>query len=222
MWAWVYGLRAAILHERHEPGKAATHLRIALIRHGPTVWNEEGRIQGQLDMPLSDAGRAKMAALSPPRGFETARAYSSPLGRAVETAKLLGLDPGIDARLIEHNWGRWQGLTREEILARDGADAFDRAGKGADFTPAGGEPTADLIARVRSFLLDAASADTDAIAITHRGVLRCGYVLATGWQMLTPMPNVLDLTKALLLEVREGAIKIAALNVDLPKKIVPS
>jgi len=193
-------------------------LKIALIRHGPTGWNEQGRIQGQLDMPLSAAGRAKMALLAPPKEFEKARAFSSPLGRAIETAKLLGLDPAIDARLIEHHWGRWQAMTREEILARDGEDAFERAGRGSDFTPAGGERTSDLIARVRSFLLDVGAENSDAIAITHRGVLRSGYVLATGWQMTTPMPDELDLTKALVLEVNGAAIKIAALNVQLPSK----
>jgi len=193
-------------------------LKIALIRHGPTVWNEEGRIQGQKDLPLSEAGRAKMAALAPPQGFEKTRAYASPLGRAIETAKLLGLDPAIDARLVEHHWGRWEGLTREEILARDGADAFERAGRGADFTPAGGELTADLIARVKSFLLDVGKEGADGIAVTHRGVLRSAYALATGWQMLTPMPDALDLTKALVVEVRDGVIRIAAVDVALPPK----
>ncbi len=193
-------------------------MKIALIRHGPTVWNEEGRIQGQMDLPLSDAGRAKMAALAPPNGFEGTRAFSSPLVRAIETARLIGLDPAIDARLIEHHWGRWEGKTREEILAKDGEDAFERAGRGADFTPAGGERTADLIARVRSFLLDVAADNLDAIAITHRGILRSGYALATGWQMMTPMPDAFDLTKALVLDVSNGAINIAALNVALPLK----
>jgi probable phosphoglycerate mutase len=171
-----------------------------------------------MDMPLSAAGRAKMALLAPPKEFEKARAFCSPLGRAIETAKLLGLDPAIDARLIEHHWGRWEGMTREEIVAHDGEDAFERAGRGRDFTPKGGERTADLIARVQSFLLDVGAENSDAIAITHRGVLRCGYVLATGWQMLTPMPDELDLAKALVLEVNGAAIKIAALNVVLPRK----
>jgi probable phosphoglycerate mutase len=212
-------LRGAILHEHSKGGKAASILRIALIRHGPTAWNEEGRIQGQMDLPLSEAGRAKMAALAPPAGFEKARSFSSPLGRAIETAKLLGLVPAIDARLIEHHWGRWEGKTREEILANDGQDAFERAGRGAEFKPAGGERTADLIARVRSFLLDVGAGDTDAVAITHRGVLRSGYALATGWQMTTPMPDALDLTKVLILEVRDRAIKISDLNVSLPRKL---
>jgi probable phosphoglycerate mutase len=195
-------------------------MRIALLRHGPTGWNEEGRIQGRLDMPLSAAGRAKMAALAPPKGFETARAFASPLSRARETAELLGLrHVAVDARLSEHNWGQWEGLTRAEILARDGDDAFERAGRGIDFTPLGGERTSDLLARVRAFLVDAALEDSPAIAVAHRGVLRSAYAIATNWQMLTPMPDALDLSKALVLEVSGGGeIAIAALNVELGAK----
>ncbi len=190
-------------------------MRIALLRHGPTVWNAQGRIQGSLDMPLSDEGRARMAALAPPAGFEHARAFTSPLGRARETAALLGLrDVIVDARLSEHNWGHWEGLTREEILARDGADAFERAGKGRAFTPPYGERTEDLVARVASFLRDVSKGQGDAIAIAHRGVLRSAYAIATGWQMLTPMPDALDLSKVLILELdKNTAPRIAALNV---------
>jgi len=192
-------------------------MRIAFVRHGPTEWNAQGRIQGRLDMPLSAEGRAGMAKLGPPEGFVNARAYASPLWRARETAALLGFpNPILDERLAEHHWGRWEGLTREEIFTRDGEDAFTRAGRGADFTPPEGERTADLIARVRSFLDDIAKTDKDAIAITHRGVLRSAYTIATGWKMLTPMPDQLDLSKALVLEIgRDGNATIAALNVAL-------
>ncbi len=192
-------------------------LRIAFLRHGPTDWNEEGRIQGRLDMPLSAAGRARMAGLLPPSGFETARAFTSPLGRARETAILLGYaDAAADARLAEHHWGDWEGLTREEILARDGADAFARAGSGIDFMPKGGESTRDLLARVADFLRDAAREDAPAVAIAHRGVLRSAYTLATGWDMATPMPAKLDLSAVLVLEVdRTGTARVAELNVPL-------
>jgi broad specificity phosphatase PhoE len=195
-------------------------MRIALLRHGPTEWNEEGRIQGRLDMPLSAAGREKMAALAPPKGFENARAFSSPLSRARETAELLGLrDVTVDARLSEHNWAQWEGLTRAEILTRDGEDAFERAGKGIDFTPLGGERTADLVARVRAFLVDVAAEDSPAIAVAHRGVLRSAYAIATNWQMLTPMPDALDLSKVLVLEVSAaGDVATAQLNVELRPK----
>jgi len=192
-------------------------LRIAFLRHGPTDWNAEGRIQGSIDMPLSAAGRAKMAGLLPPQGFETARAFTSPLLRARETAALLGLINAVpDARLAEHHWGEWEGMTREEILARDGADAFVRAGSAIDFTPKGGESTRALLARVADFIADVTQGEGDAIAIAHRGVLRSAYTLATGWDMATAMPEKLDLSGALILAVEaDGVPRIAAMNVAL-------
>jgi probable phosphoglycerate mutase len=192
-------------------------LRIAFIRHGPTAWNDEGRIQGRIDIPLSDAGRHKMSGLLPPAGFELARAYVSPLSRAQETARLLGLaDVKVDERLSEHDWGSWEGLTREEILARDGHDAFERAGRGIDFQPAGGESTRALLARVRAFLRDVATEPSDAIVIAHRGILRTAYTLATGWDMASPMPAKLDLSAALILTLeRDGETKILELNAPL-------
>jgi probable phosphoglycerate mutase len=197
-------------------------LRIAFLRHGPTDWNEEGRIQGRIDMPLSAAGRAKMVALLPPDGFVAARAYTSPLRRARETAALLGYPLAIaDARLAEHHWGEWEGLTREEILARDGADAFTRAGSALDFTPKGGESTRALMKRVNDFVRDVAKGEGDAVAIAHRGVLRSAYTLATGWDMATPMPEKLDLSAALILEVESnGTPRIATLNAPLRPRTV--
>ena len=195
-------------------------MRIALLRHGPTAWNAQGRIQGRTDVPLSAEGRAKMAALLPPEGFGAARAFTSPLGRARETAALMGFPDAVpDARLAEHHWGEWEGLTRDEILARDGADAFLKAGTAGDFTPKGGEPTRDLLARVADFLRDAARAPAPAIAFTHRGILRSAYTLATGWDMKTAMPEKLDLTGALILRVAgNGKSEILELNAPLRER----
>ena len=191
---------------------------IALIRHGPTDWNAQHRVQGTIDMSLSEEGEAKMARLLPPAGFETARPFSSPKLRARQTAALLGLEnPTFDVRLVEQNWGEWEGLTREEMLARNGADAFVRAGgPGLSFRPPGGESTGELHVRLRGFLADAAKLPQDAVAVTHMGVLRAAYVLATGWDMSAPMPSELDLTAALVLTLdTAGTPAIARLNAPL-------
>ncbi|MDE2182289.1 MAG: histidine phosphatase family protein [Alphaproteobacteria bacterium] len=194
-------------------------MRIALLRHGPTAWNAEKRVQGSIDTPLSAEGRAHLALLKPPAGFAAARAFASPKRRAVETAQLLGLhDVVLDERLVEQNWGRWEGLTRAEMLDRDGPDAFERAGRGLAFRPPGGESTAEVHARVRSFFIDVASGP-DAIAVTHMGVLRAAYALATQWDMAQPMPEGLDLTAALVLSLAPGGVpSLARLNEPLPAK----
>ena len=79
----------------------------------------------------------------------------------------------------------------------------------------GGESTGELHARVAAFLKDAAHQDSDAIAVAHLGVLRAAYTLATGWDMATPMPAELDVSKVLLLSVDAvGKPGIVGLNVD--------
>lgn len=197
-------------------------MRLALLRHGPTLWNAQGRIQGHTDIPLSDEGLAKMRALRPPAQFEQARVFVSPSRRARQTAEALGLrDATWDARLMEQNWGDWEGLSRAGILARDGEDAFQRAGIALDFRPPGGESTAELHARVASFLKDAAREDRDAIAVAHLGVLRAAYTLATGWDMATPMPPDLDVSKVLILTLApDGTAGTHALNVDFSPRTV--
>ena len=153
----------------------------------------------------------------PPAPFDQARAFVSPLRRARQTAEALGLGNATwDARLMEQNWGRWEGLNRAEILARDGEDAFQRAGLALKFRPPGGESTAELHARVAAFLKDAVRNENDAIAVAHLGVLRAAYTLATDWDMATPMPPDLDVTKLLILNLApDGAASIHALNVEL-------
>ena len=194
-------------------------VRLALLRHGPTLWNAQGRIQGHTDIPLSDEGFAKMRGLLPPPPFGEARVFVSTSRRARQTAEALGLtDATWDARLMEQNWGDWEGLSRAAILVRDGEDAFRRAGseQGDAFRPPGGESTAELHVRVGAFLKDAARDDRDAIAVAHLGVLRAAYTLATGWDMATPMPPDLDVSKVLVLNLTpDGTPSLHALNVDL-------
>ena len=157
-----------------------------------------------------------MRGLLPPPGFEMARLFVSPSRRARQTAEALGLENATwDPRLMEQNWGGWEGLSRAGILARDGEDAFARAGLKLDFRPPGGESTAELHARVADFLKDAAKENTDAIAVAHLGVLRAAYTLATGWDMAEPMPPELDVSKVLVLELaRDGTPSLHALNVE--------
>jgi broad specificity phosphatase PhoE len=120
---------------------------------------------------------------------------------------------------MEQNWGQWEGLSQQEILTRDGAEAFNRAGLAAAFRPPGGESTQDVMERVAAFLKHAAQDESDAIAVAHLGVLRAAYTLASGWDMATPMPAELDIAKTLVLEAdKSGNSRIAALNVELRKR----
>ena len=90
------------------------------LRHGETAWNAEGRLCGRTDVPLSDVGRRQAQLLAwrlQPIPVEAL--YSSPLERALETARLIGQavgrEPVVDQRLAELNYGAWEGRTFEEI-----------------------------------------------------------------------------------------------------------
>ena len=198
-------------------------MKVALLRHGRTEWNGLGRIQGHIDIPLSEDGYAEMAARALPFCFP--RVFASPMLRARQTARALGLaDPVLDARLMEQDWGVWEGLTRAEILSRDGEGAFVKAGsnRGEAFRPGGGESTGELHARVAGFLKNVAREAGDAVAVAHLGVLRAAYTLATGWDMATPMPAELDVSKILLLSLDAGGKpEIEALNLEFSPRTAP-
>src|SRR5689334_5463772 len=99
-----------------------TPVRILLARHGETVFNVEGRWQGQADSPLTERGRAQAAELARAVAHEqVAAVYSSDLGRASDTARevavLHNLQVTTEPRLREIHVGEWAGKHRDEINA---------------------------------------------------------------------------------------------------------
>ena len=89
--------------------------RVILLRHGETVWNLEGRYQGQLDSPLTPVGLAQARALGKRlAGMKFAALYSSDLGRARQTAACLvefsAHEVRIEPRLRERHLGIFQNL----------------------------------------------------------------------------------------------------------------
>jgi probable phosphoglycerate mutase len=97
--------------------------RVLAIRHGETEWNVDGRIQGQLDIPLNATGRLQAERLTAALADEELAAlYSSDLARACQTAQALALGCGLpvvtDTGLRERSFGVFEGLGFEQIRAR--------------------------------------------------------------------------------------------------------
>jgi probable phosphoglycerate mutase len=163
--------------------------RLALVRHGITDWNLEKRIQGRIDRSLSDVGRRRLQALAVPPGFRHDRWYCSPLRRARETAELLGLhDCRIEPALVEMHWGEWEGEVLKPLRRRLGDVMRDNENRGLDFRPPGGESPREVLARLRPWLRQLASNAEPAAAVTHKGVIRCLYALASDWDMRGEAP----------------------------------
>jgi len=95
-------------------------MTIWLVRHGETEWSLSGRHTGSTDIPLTRQGRLQAVAIGKllaGRRFE--HVFSSPMGRAVETATLTGFGERIrvDERLCEFDYGEFEGKTTVEIWA---------------------------------------------------------------------------------------------------------
>ncbi len=153
---------------------------LALIRHGMTAWNSEGRMQGRRDVPLSEAGRAALAGLRPPPELDGFAWLSSPLVRAVETAELLsGQSPEVDPRLVEMDWGEWEGLTLDELRAAHPEMAANEE-RGLDFQPPGGESPRQVQDRLKPLLAELAGGPPR-VVVSHKGVMRAIMALAFEW-----------------------------------------
>ncbi|SEW21544.1 probable phosphoglycerate mutase [Aliiroseovarius sediminilitoris] len=170
---------------------------IFVIRHGQTEWNLARRQQGRLDSPLTELGcqqaRDMGEMLQRVVGErEDIKAFSSPQGRALQTAALslapFGWPVTEDARLCEVAFGAWEGLTQARIKAGWPALAAmsEEDPINWHFRSPGGERYRDLELRADAFLGDLAG---PAVIFTH-GIL--SRVLRTRWMGLTA-DDMLDL-----------------------------
>ena len=186
----------------HNPASGPPPARLLVLRHGPTRWNVEGRIQGHTDMPLLGKSRSDLAALRLPSGYEDYTWWSSPLRRAVETAQLLsGVCPRTDVRLCEMHWGEWEGRILAELRAALGETRYRRLSEqGLDFRPPGAESPRELQARLCDFLAARAEAGCNLVVVCHKGVLKALLGLVFDWNLVGKSPVKLDWQCAHLFE----------------------
>jgi broad specificity phosphatase PhoE len=154
-------------------------VRLYLVRHGETAWSRARRHTGRTDVPLSPVGEEEARALGvflAAQRFH--RVFSSPLRRALDTARLAGFGSCEQAdALLEFDYGEYEGLTTPEIRAqRPGWDLF------RDGCP-GGETPAAVAERVRPLLAKVTDADEDVLLFSHGHLIR---ILAATYLGLPP------------------------------------
>lgn len=149
---------------------------LVLVRHGETPWNAERRLQGAQDIELSDVGRSQATALRDlVRGLAPTRVVASPLLRARDTLRLIGLDPDeVDPRWQEADLGEWTGRRSADLDAADYAEW--RAGR---LTPPGGESLSAVHTRVADALRDVPEVGTT-LVVTHGGPIRAACTVLVG------------------------------------------
>jgi 2,3-bisphosphoglycerate-dependent phosphoglycerate mutase len=165
--------------------KAATRnvmsgMRLLLVRHGETVWNQENRWQGQADVPLSEAGQKQALQLARRLCAERRPVhaiYASDLARAWRTSEILGEALGVtpipESGWREMNIGVWSGLTSAEVIARHAAD-WERLRAGEDLPRGGGETFAQFQGRILESVtqLSARHRGEQVVIVTHGGAVR--------------------------------------------------
>jgi probable phosphoglycerate mutase len=172
--------------------------RFGLIRHAPTCWNQEKRIQGHGDSPLTDEGKVQAAhwgrILEP---FSWNRILSSDTGRALETAerinRVLNLPLTTDGRLREQDWGRWVGKTIAQIKSEAPQELAGQIRAGWDFRPPGGEDRQHVLKRSCRALMEAAAGwpGDNILVVTHEGVIKGILYHLCGRKFLPSEPPIL-------------------------------
>jgi broad specificity phosphatase PhoE len=192
-----------------------------LLRHGPTEWTAARRLQGRSDIPLSAAGRSMVGTWQLPERAVHGDWISSPLSRSTETAEILRRryratgDLLIEPRLTEMSFGEWEGQTLTELRSIHGAVMVEWEGRGLDFQAPAGESPRDVQDRLRPWLEELSAGNRDVLAITHKGVMRALYALASGWDMRGKPPHRLADNAVHEFGLDRTGLRIVALSIPL-------
>jgi probable phosphoglycerate mutase len=160
--------------------------QLVLVRHGETAWNRETRIQGHTDIPLSELGLWQAEQVGRALADEGLHAiYTSDLLRAADTARAIGRHAGlpvqVDEALRERHFGRFEGLTHDEIMTTHPEEGRRWRERDPSYGPVGGETLTDFYERVITAgqRLAAQHPGQTIALVAHGGVLDCFYRAAT-------------------------------------------
>lgn len=154
-------------------------MNIYLLRHGETSYNADGnKYCGRTDIPLTEKGiKQAEAARDILENVKISKVYSSPLQRALQTAEIVSKnrDIVIDDRLIEVDFGNWEGKTREEFI-KENSSLWEKWNEDPTQARAGGvgETASEIIERADSFYsaLKESSSNENILVVAHNGINR--------------------------------------------------
>ena len=155
-------------------------MELYIIRHGQTIWNATGRLQGHTDIDLDERGRASAIELGnklESEGITFDAIYSSPLSRAYETACIIRGRQNIpvikDDRLKEIGFGEMEGVSYDVWLRSDSPYRFFFDEPDQYFPPPGGESLEEVCERAKDFVQSELETDSKAekILVVAHGAL---------------------------------------------------
>lgn len=172
-------------------------LKIYLLRHGETDWNaDNNRYCGRTDIGLTAKGIAQAEAVREQlKGISFLASFSSPLVRANDTAKIaMDIPVKTDARLIEVNFGSWEGKTKEEFIAENESLWTDWSQDPENKRAGGtGETGLEVVQRVDDFFqnLQQNFKQGNILVVAHNGVNR----LYMAYKLGMPLKNYRQLVQ---------------------------
>ena len=156
-----------------------TITRLFLVRHGATSATEEDRFSGSSGAELSEQGRWQAERLGERlEHLEIAAIYSSPLSRALETARIVGghcrLEPVTREGLKEIGHGHWEGMKRRDVERGFTAEYAAWEADPFTFAPNGGESGLAVLARALPVIRDIVTSHygSQVLVVSHKATLR--------------------------------------------------
>lgn len=170
---------------------------ILLIRHGQTASNRDGLLVGRIDPPLTELGESQAQRLGGRlQGSNPAFILSSPLSRARQTADAIaastGLTVEIEDRLVEMNYGEWDGTPIADVPI----EAWRQWRSDPEFKPPGGESLREVSQRVGSLMGELLLSDDLAILVSHVSPIKAALAWALGapdqmvWRMFIDVASI--------------------------------
>ncbi|WP_373501065.1 histidine phosphatase family protein [Desulfococcus sp.] len=194
--------------------------RFGVMRHAPTFWNRERRIQGQSNSPLTLEGERMARQWGEMlRRFGWDRILTSDLERTRHTAELINLVLKLpltsDIRLREKDWGEWTGKTILQIRVQSGDHLATMESAGWGFRPPGGEDRTEVWERGHHALTEASRrwAGQRILVVTHEGMIKCLVYRLTGRSFFPTEPPILRRGHLHQLSHGLGGMVIEELNV---------
>jgi len=170
----------------------------SLIRHAPTTWNLEKRLQGSKDLSLADQGRKEARAWAR-RLSDTPfdLVLASPLTRAVQTAQIIAnhlcIDTGLLSGMEEQNFGNWEGKRLKSLRKQNPDSVAALELKGWLFCPPKGESRAQVLNRGLAAIKKASLAHPEKhiLVVTHNTMIKCLLYHCLGRNFMPDDPQVI-------------------------------
>ncbi|MBL4901590.1 histidine phosphatase family protein [Desulfocapsa sp. AH-315-G09] len=194
---------------------------LALLRHGESIWNEEGRIQGQKDSPLSGKGRKQAHNWGKfLRNHTIDLIIASDLGRVRETVAIIqqlchSIPVEWQRDLREQSWGKWEGKTFQDLKGEQADELARQIRAGWDFRPPEGESRKEVLQRALAVMQNILQTypKKRILIISHEGVIKSLIYHLAGRAFLPEEKKLLQKRQLHLLVEKNNTLSLGPLNI---------